>query len=203
MDATPKQLRSAYSAFRHRFTSGREIASMLWAARHLMERSGSLYEAFSVGFQQSHETVFPALSAFVGAFHVLMPGFRKGFLPSPEEGSACKRWNLFLRWMVRCDEIDPGGWHRIPASKLIIPLDTHMHRISLDLHLTERRQADMETAMQITRSFRAFAPEDPVRYDFVLTRLGIRKGMDHIEALPLRGPLSAPDPLLPKTTIDN
>ncbi|MBW2545477.1 MAG: TIGR02757 family protein, partial [Deltaproteobacteria bacterium] len=96
-------------------------------------------------------------------------------VPLPAKGSACKRLNLFLRWMVRRDDVDPGGWDDIPPSKLVIPLDTHMHRICLAFGFTKRKQADMKTALEITDSFRAIVPDDPVRYDFALTRLGIRK----------------------------
>jgi uncharacterized protein (TIGR02757 family) len=197
MHSPLKKLCSTYSDFRHRFTSGMEIASMLWAAKHVIHRYGSLHACFSRGSNDSDNTVLPALSAFVSRFRMSQPGIRKGFLPSPEEGSACKRWNLFLRWMVRCDEVDPGGWNRVPLSKLIVPLDIHMHRISLALHLTGRKQADLDTAIEITRAFRTIVPEDPVRYDFVLTRLGIWKGLDRIETFPLRGPLSALNPLVP------
>ena len=80
--------------------------------------------------------------------------------------------------MVRQDDVDPGGWANVPLSKLIIPLDTHMHRICSLLHCTRRKQADMRTAIEITQSFREIAPEDPVRYDFALTRLGIRMDTD-------------------------
>jgi uncharacterized protein (TIGR02757 family) len=86
--------------------------------------------------------------------------------------------NLFLRWMVRRDRVDPGGWDGIPCSNLIIPLDTHMHRISLALNLTKRKQANMNTALAITSCFKKIVPEDPVKYDFALTRLGIRGDLD-------------------------
>jgi uncharacterized protein (TIGR02757 family) len=80
--------------------------------------------------------------------------------------------------MVREDDIDPGGWDRVDRSKLIVPLDTHMHRIAIGLSLTERKQPDQRTALEITRAFSEIYPEDPVRYDFVLTRFGIRSDMD-------------------------
>ena len=80
--------------------------------------------------------------------------------------------------MVREDRVDPGGWHMVPPSKLIIPLDIHMHRASLLLNLTNRRNANMRTAIEITRAFRKLDPDDPIRYDFALTRLGIRKDED-------------------------
>ena len=93
-------------------------------------------------------------------------------------GSACKRLNLFLRWMIRADGVDPGGWNMISASKLLIPLDVHMHRFSILLGLTERRHADLKTAREITESMKVFSPVDPVKYDFALTRLGIRRDDD-------------------------
>jgi uncharacterized protein (TIGR02757 family) len=99
-------------------------------------------------------------------------------LPSPGRGSACKRLNLFLRWMVRSDEVDTGVWQGVAASKLIVPLDTHMHRIAGQMGLTQRKQPDMRTALEITDRFRSIAPMDPVRYDFALTRLGIRQALD-------------------------
>jgi uncharacterized protein (TIGR02757 family) len=86
--------------------------------------------------------------------------------------------NLFLRWMVRKDKVDPGGWQDVPWSKLIVPLDTHMHKISLKLGLTTKKHPNMRTALEITSSFKQLNPDDPVKYDFVLTRLGIRDDMD-------------------------
>ena len=95
----------------------------------------------------------------------------------PEKGSACKRMNLFLRWMVRNDNVDPGGWADVPLSKPIVPLDTHMHKIGLKLGFTSKKQANMDTALEITNVFKKFVPDDPVKYDFSLTRFGIREGM--------------------------
>jgi uncharacterized protein (TIGR02757 family) len=80
--------------------------------------------------------------------------------------------------MVRQDAVDPGGWQNVPKSKLIVPVDTHMHRICLLLGFTARKQANLRTAMEITDGFRAMALEDPVKYDFSLTRLGIRRDTD-------------------------
>jgi len=76
--------------------------------------------------------------------------------------------------MVRRDEVDPGGWNDIPRSKLVVPLDTHMHKIAIMLGLTRRKQADIKTALEITDAFKKIEPDDPVKYDFVLTRFGIR-----------------------------
>ena len=177
MHASLSTLRAAFRGFRHRFSTGEDLASMLWAARHVIQHHGSLENAFVAGLRPEHETVLPALTAFVRA--LFSSGAGAGFLlPQPEKGSACKRWHLYLRWMVRKDEVDPGGWNRVSPSRLIVPLDTHMHRMGLRLGGTARKQADARAALELTRAFLCIAPEDPVRYDFSLTRLGIRSDAD-------------------------
>jgi len=80
--------------------------------------------------------------------------------------------------MVRKDDVDPGGWEGIHASKLIVPLDVHMHKTGLGLKFTSKRQAGIATALEITSGFKKISPDDPVKYDFALTRLGIRTDMD-------------------------
>ena len=86
---------------------------------------------------------------------------------------------MYLRWMIRKDDVDPGCWKGISPSKLVIPVDTHIHRICRKLRLTRRKQADLKTALEITEKFRRIAPDDPVKYDFVLTRFGIRDDLDY------------------------
>ena len=173
-DATPRSLRRTFRGFKHRFTTGEELASLLLGARDCIRRHGSLQACFMSGFGEGDETVFPALCSFTEELASVRKRRRNSLLPSPAVGSACKRLNLYLRWMVRRDGVDPGGWDDVPASKLIIPLDVHMHRMCLKLGFTRRKQANMRTAMEVTSAFRRIAPEDPARYDFALTRLGIR-----------------------------
>lgn len=179
LNISEDRLRYLLSNFKYRFTTGDELAEMLLGAIQVVRRCGSLRECFAAGLKDEHETTLPALCAFV---EELAPrGDEKkhnALLPSPRRGSACKRLNLFLRWMVRKDDVDPGGWDEVPTSKLIVPLDTHMHRIGLALGFTVRKCADMRCALEITDALKRFAPEDPVRYDFSLTRLGIRADTD-------------------------
>nr|MBP9121411.1 TIGR02757 family protein [Ignavibacterium sp.] len=92
-----------------------------------------------------------------------------------EKGSACKRMNLFLRWMVRKDELDFGLWKEISTSKLVIPVDTHIARISRSLNLTKRKNADWKMAEEITLNLKRFDAEDPIKYDFAICHIGIRK----------------------------
>lgn len=170
-----------FKGFKHRLTTGEDVACLLNGIKGVLKKYGSLNECFSAGLKRTDETIIPALSNFVG--ELSCSGRPSSLLPLPERGSACKRLNLYLRWMIRKDNVDPGGWKGIPASKLIIPLDTHMHRLSLELGLTRRKQADMKTAVEITSSFRQIAPEDPVKYDFALTRPGIQNDKHLMECL--------------------
>ena len=98
----------------------------------------------------------------------------KHLLPHPDRGSACKRLNLFLRWMVRGpDGVDFGLWREVPAGELVVPLDTHVHRIGRFIGLTRRKDLSWKTAEDVTRRLRQLDAEDPVRYDFALSHLGI------------------------------
>jgi len=169
----------SFHGFCHRWTKGEDMAALLAGIRGLQRRHGSLGACFrrAWNLHPNTGTVHEALIHFVrelkeaGRTAAVRGG--RDLLPEVQQGGASKRLHLFLRWMIRSDEIDPGGWEGIPASALIIPLDTHMHRIGRALGFTRRRQTDAKTAEEITAAFRQIAPEDPVRYDLALTRLGI------------------------------
>ena len=133
-DAPHPELR----AMVHRWTRGEDIAALLWILRQMIERSGSIEGFFLEGYTDSHEDIGQALDSF--SIRALELDVRRAygrvrlpkragvcyFFPRPSAGSACKRQNLFLRWMVRSDEVDLGVWTRVPKGKLIVPLDTHV-----------------------------------------------------------------------------
>ncbi|MFO7557742.1 MAG: TIGR02757 family protein [Desulfobacterales bacterium] len=172
-----KELSRQFSGFKHRFATGENLSIFLFGLKKAIEQHGSLNECFLKGFSKEDDSIIPAMIFF--SEQITKTKTSPGHLvPMPQKGSACKRMNLFLRWMVREDRVDPGGWKGIPISRLIIPLDTHMHKMGFLLGFTRRRQADMTTAVEITEGFRKIVPHDPVKYDFSLTRLGIRKDMD-------------------------
>lgn len=100
------------------------------------------------------------------------PHFRT-FFPHPQDGSACKRWCMLLRWMVRPEAPDLGVWTHLSPANLVIPVDTHIFRVARFLGLTTRATPGWATALEITASLARYSPSDPVRYDFVLAHLGI------------------------------
>jgi uncharacterized protein (TIGR02757 family) len=161
-----------------------DLAALLWILRQMLEQSGSIEGFFVEGLGAADEDIGPALDRFsTRALAMdLRPAYgrrlpkRPGvcyFFPRPSTGSACKRLNLFLRWMVRRDAIDLGVWTRVPASKLIVPLDTHVIRLGRCLRLTDYVSPGWKMAADITRALRALDPEDPVRFDFSLCHVGM------------------------------
>jgi len=186
----PKILSRHFQGFVHRFAKGEHLLGLLAGLRKGIQAYGSLQRMFLEGFSDTAPTLQDALTAFVNRL-LSFSGLPLGhLLPLPQKGSACKRLNLFLRWMVRNDSVDPGGWDQIPLSKLIIPLDTHMFAFARRVGFTARKCADMTTALEITEHFRRICPEDPVRYDFSLTRFGIRNDMNPEDLIFLLGPES-------------
>lgn len=174
-----EQITRDMKTFRYRFTTGENLAVLLIQIQRAVHRYGTLHQLFADGItpddrRQCH-IIFPMIRFFENLLEKRSCGH---LFPDPAKGSACKRLNLFLRWMVRNDSVDPGGWESVPPSMLIVPLDTHMHHIGKILGFTRRTQPDMKTALEITRGFRKIVPEDPVKYDFCLTRFGIRREME-------------------------
>ncbi len=166
-----REMLADFDGFKHRFTTAADMVRLLAAISDAVEKYGSLEESFLSGYSDSDENILPAL----GHFSTRLSCGECCFLtPTPVRGGACKRLNLFLRWMVRRDDVDPGGWHHyISPSKLIVPLDAHMFAIATSFGLTARRQADIRAAVEITAAFASIEPQDPVKYDFSLTRPGI------------------------------
>ncbi|HUX12283.1 MAG TPA: TIGR02757 family protein [Spirochaetia bacterium] len=167
-----RELSELFAGFSYRFFSTPAIASFLAAIGDILRRYGSLEACFSAGLDGRDATVLPALAAFSLELVKSAP-VPCGILVTDPVRGASKRMHLFLRWMVRSDDVDPGGWTCVSPEKLMVPIDTHMLRMSRLLGLTSRRTADIGTVREVTEIFRAIRPDDPVRYDFSLTRYGI------------------------------
>jgi uncharacterized protein (TIGR02757 family) len=185
--ASARDLQDCLRAFKHRFTPGSEVAALLTGVKRALEELGSLEALFAAGVQARDESVLPALALFVEKLRAFSGGALScpSLLSSPADGSACKRLNLYLRWMVRRDQVDPGPWRSVTAAKLVVPLDTHMFKAGVLMGLTARKQPDLRAALEITRGFATLRPRDPVRYDFCITRLEINPDCKDLEALDL------------------
>ena len=181
-----KRKRARLTNFKHRFTTGSDIADLLELLRDALRQSGSLEAYFLRGYKSSDKNVIPALSRFCDSLcevYAQKHGGRlaKGLmylLSSPSRNSACKRLNLFLRWMVRDDDVDTGLWKSIDKAKLIVPIDVHMSRLCRILGLYSRKTISLPAALEITESFAQIEPADPAKYDFSLSRIGIVENCD-------------------------
>jgi uncharacterized protein (TIGR02757 family) len=183
----PVRDRAKFRGFRHRFHDGRDVALFLSLVAQAVREHGTLGALFEAGYSEADADVGPALSHFVATILAgdPRPFFPSGKLPqphgvrfllsSPQDGSACKRMLLYLRWMLRPDDgVDVGTWAgRVPPSKLLLPLDTHTFRICRYLGFTARNANDWRAAEEATAVLKSLDPADPVRYDFALCRLGI------------------------------
>ena len=180
----PRRSHRAIRILRHRWIGGRDLVALLVVLRHMVETAGSIERFFLSGYRPDAEDIGSALDDFCTRAREVDLGrvYRRGatrqgvwyFFPRPSDGSACKRLNLYLRWMVRRDHIDFGTWSGVDRSKLVVPLDTHVIRVGQCLQLTRYRSPGWPMAREITRSLRRLDPDDPVKYDFSLCHVGMQ-----------------------------
>ena len=141
----------------------------------VMREYRTIENAFLTGMAIGDEDVMPALSSLVEKISAAGGGHRNCLIPDPAKGSACKRLNLFLRWMVRKDEggVDFGIWTGINAADLYIPLDIHTGNVARQLGLLNRKQNDWKATEELTAVLRELDPDDPVRFDYALFGMGV------------------------------
>ncbi len=178
-----KKDRKYLKGISYRFNKEKDVLCFVYLMGKALKEWGSLKNMFYNYYNPEDEDIKSALRGFTDSLlkintspvygENIKPYGLKQLFPSPEKGSACKRMNLFMRWMVRDKDIDFGIWDRIPPSKLIIPLDTHIARISRCIGLTKRKASDWKTAKEITEALKRLDPADPVKYDFALCHNGI------------------------------
>jgi uncharacterized protein (TIGR02757 family) len=173
-----------FDSFVHRFYKVADIVNLFLSLSRTYKNFGSLRNLFMNFYNPNEPNLKNTITKFSNHFiNTAMELINKDkvsrgikfMFPNPEKGSACKRMNLFLRWMVRKDELDFGLWREIPNSKLIIPVDTHIAKICKSLKLTKRKNVSWKMAEEITENLKKFDPDDPVKYDFALCHIGMRK----------------------------
>lgn len=167
----------------HRWIRGRDLVAVLWMLRQMLNEAGSIEAWYARGWSPDDVDVEPSLESFSTRARAIDLRSAYGRVPKtppayfffsrPSTGGACKRLNLFLRWMVRTDAVDPGGWRSPLPAQLVLPLDTHTIRTGRCLRLTRRVSPGWKMAAEITASLRQLDAADPVRYDFSLCHLGM------------------------------
>lgn len=173
----PAEAHERFRSFSHRFHKTRDLVALLTSLAGAIRAHGSIGRLFASVHDARERDVGPSLARFATALHAFAgrrpPRSLRFLVSSPDDGSACKRMNLFLRWMVRRTSPDLGQWTFVDPSQLVMPVDTHVHRISTFLGLNRRKAADWKTARALTDVLATFDPGDPVRYDFAICRLGV------------------------------
>jgi uncharacterized protein (TIGR02757 family) len=172
---TEPEIRRVMAGFRHRWTGEAEIGDLLIGIKRVSTEYGGLGRLFFAA-DDAGPDVTVGLKRWVDVLQRGLPNRRKNLLSDPARSSACKRLHLYLRWMVRHDAIDPGCWPGIHPARLLMPLDTHIFGFARACGFTRRASADGMAVQEITGVFRQIAPDDPIRYDFALTRPGIIDG---------------------------
>ena len=182
-DFDPSRQRDSFKHLVHRWTNGADFAALVWILHQMLERSGSIEGFFAEGLDDNAIDVAGALQSFSTRAMLLdvdaiygrrrpKPGVAY-FFSRPSSGGACKRLNLFLRWMVREDRVDVGAWKRVRPGQLIVPLDTHVIRVGQCLQLTRLKSPGWRMAADITASLRSIDPVDPIKFDFSICHLGM------------------------------
>ncbi len=166
----------AFKGIYYRFQKDRDIMELIRVLSEVLRRFKDIEEAFMRFYSPQDDNTGGAIEGFsryiLGLSGKRSEGIRQLF-PLPSKGSACKRLNLFLRWMVRHDHIDLGIWKGIPKNRLVIPLDVHIARLAIATGITERKTPDWKMALEITEFLKGIDPEDPLKYDFVLCHAGM------------------------------
>jgi len=183
--------RVSFEGFKHRFNTGDDISDLLTLLKGVLVEYGSIEKYFLLGFNPAHENTIFALMRFCDSLldkyrsmwhglparentaRMAVPRGLTFLLAGPGLGGAAKRLNLFLRWMVRSDDVDAGLWRSVDKSKLIVPVDVHIARLCRILGFHSHKNVSLKTAIDITRNFARISPDDPVKYDFALSRIGI------------------------------
>lgn len=174
-----KQIKKELRNLKYRFQNERDIQEIFITLSRLKNEI-SLHELFSKAYQEREYTT-DAILAFMQKVKTLNTYSSHGYdfffgkIWQNTPTSPLKRYNMYLRWMVRKDELDIGLFTKIHTKDLLIPLDTHTHKISLTLGLLKRKIYDFKSVLELTKNLRTFDANDPIKYDFALYRLGQNK----------------------------
>ncbi len=177
LSKSDEEIQKALSKHYYRFQKSEDVIALFIALKRLNKES-SIESVFMKAYSQKY-SVIEGVNAVIQKLQTLYPHSSRGYsfliskVTTKTKGAgALKRWMMYLRWMVREDNIDMGLWSGINKTDLIMPLDTHTYKIGLRLGLLKRKTYDLEAAIELTNSLKKFDKNDPLKYDFALYRLG-------------------------------
>lgn len=175
-----EEIKESLKEHYYRFQKSEDVIALFIALKRVNEQS-SLEDLFKKGYSRQN-SVIEGINELIKSILEIYPYESQGYnfliskVTTKTKGAgALKRWMMFLRWMVREDNIDMGLWNGIDKSDLIIPLDTHTFNVSKKLGLLQRKTYDLEAAIELTNTLKSFDKSDPLKYDFALYRIGQEK----------------------------
>ncbi len=181
LDASEKKIKQTLSKHYYRFQNSQDVAEFFITLKRVKNET-SLEEIFFKGYKKEH-SVLDGLETTISKLWSLNSYNSRGYKfllgqpPKKNSSSTYKRWNMYLRWMVRSDNIDLGLWSSVKKSDLLMPLDTHTFKVSQSLGLLSRKSYDLKAVIELTEKLKIFDPQDPIKYDFALYRLGQEKSV--------------------------
>jgi len=180
LDKSDDEIRDSLNSHYYRFQKSEDVIAIFIALKRL-NSSTTLEKVFKSGYERDHN-VIDGINACIEMIYLLYPHSSQGYnflvgkVTTKTKGAgALKRWMMYLRWMVRDDNIDMGLWSGVNKSDLIMPLDTHTFKVGLKLGLLKRKTYDLQSAIELTQTLKIFDRDDPLKYDFALYRLGQEK----------------------------
>lgn len=187
LDKNEEEINKALEGFYYRFQNSEDVKT-IFKTFAKMKKKHSLQELFLKGYKKQND-ILEGLDFVIKTIHKEASYTSQGFtflvssaFKRDKEGkikhignAPYKRWNMFLRWVVRKDNLDLGLWTKVDKKDLILPLDTHTFKVSQKLNLLKRKTYDLESAIQITQKLKSFDNNDPIKYDFALYRIGQEK----------------------------
>ena len=179
LDKDDEKIENCLQGHYYRFQSNQDVIEFFKTIK-LLKQTCSLESKFYAGYKH-HNNVMDGLASLISVMYDINPYRSKGYefllgkIPTGKVSSAYKRWHMYLRWMVRKDNLDFGLWKSVATKDLLVPLDTHTFQVSRRLGLIKRKSYDFKAVLELTQSLREIDPTDPVKFDFALYRIGQEK----------------------------
>lgn len=187
LEESDKNIEKKLAKHYYRFQSSKDIIEFFKTMK-ILKKSSSVESKFLEGYSKNHN-VMDGLNSIISYMYDLNPYRSRGYefligkIPTSKNNSPYKRWHMYLRWMVRNDNLDLGLWKSVDTKDLLVPLDTHTFNVGKELGLIKRKYYDFKAVLELTEAFKQIDASDPVKYDFALYRIGQEKTLQQTKLL--------------------